>query len=298
MLVTAVTSVYHGNRGIVRCETGGTVFFVPRDPVARGRNPVAGAVLVEGAQLEARIEHVDERGFGFAQLGDTNGTQQLLLVDLTGYALGGHVHPGIVLRGAFDDSARLPCFVLGPRRAILPAFGGFTGLAMVTPARENGQIDPTVAAVCALLDVHVSVAGTRLDERPLLIVSNHVSWLDISVITSVAPVVFVAKREVGAWPFGWVPWIGWLAPQIWPIGYNLGESIGQSIVFNIANWLDGNISFGQGLINVGQDHVATFAQQAFGGRLDGLLQAPGEGLARQARRDRRPFPGQDRKSVV
>ena len=24
--------------------------------------------------------------------------------------------------------------------------------------------------------------------------------------------------EVGAWAFGWVPWIGWLAPQIWPIG--------------------------------------------------------------------------------
>jgi 1-acyl-sn-glycerol-3-phosphate acyltransferase len=54
--------------------------------------------------------------------------------------------------------------------------------------------------VCALLDVHVSVAGTRLEERPLLIVSNHVSWLDISVITSVAPVVFVAKREVASWP--------------------------------------------------------------------------------------------------
>jgi hypothetical protein len=67
-------------------DTGRTVFFVPRDPVARGRNPVAGAVLVEGAEIEARIEHVDERGFGFAQLGDTNGTRQLLLIDLTGYA--------------------------------------------------------------------------------------------------------------------------------------------------------------------------------------------------------------------
>ena len=66
--------------------------------------------------------------------------------------------------------------------------------------------------------------------------------------------------EVGAWAFGWVPWIGWLAPQIWPIGYNLGESIVQSIVFNIANWLDGNISFGQGLINVGGDTIDAFIQ--------------------------------------
>jgi lyso-ornithine lipid O-acyltransferase len=31
-------------------------------------------------------------------------------------------------------------------------------------------------------------------------VSNHTSWLDISVITAVAPVVFVAKSEVARWP--------------------------------------------------------------------------------------------------
>jgi hypothetical protein len=64
--------------------------------------------------------------------------------------------------------------------------------------------------------------------------------------------------EVGAWAFGWVPWIGWLAPQIWPIGYNLGESIVRSIVFNIADWLDGNVSFGEGLVNVGEDTIQAF----------------------------------------
>jgi lyso-ornithine lipid O-acyltransferase len=42
--------------------------------------------------------------------------------------------------------------------------------------------------------------GRRTDEWPVLIVANHTSWLDISVITAVAPVVFVAKREVAAWP--------------------------------------------------------------------------------------------------
>jgi len=54
--------------------------------------------------------------------------------------------------------------------------------------------------VCALLDIHVTIVGKRVEERPLLIVSNHVSWLDISVITSVLPVIFVAKREVASWP--------------------------------------------------------------------------------------------------
>jgi 1-acyl-sn-glycerol-3-phosphate acyltransferase len=35
--------------------------------------------------------------------------------------------------------------------------------------------------------------------RPLLIVSNHVSWLDIVVLSSRVPVTFVAKREVAGW---------------------------------------------------------------------------------------------------
>lgn len=52
----------------------------------------------------------------------------------TGYALCGHVHPGVrVTAPNGSDSARLPCFVLGPRRALLPAFGRFTGLHVVEP---------------------------------------------------------------------------------------------------------------------------------------------------------------------
>jgi 1-acyl-sn-glycerol-3-phosphate acyltransferase len=54
--------------------------------------------------------------------------------------------------------------------------------------------------VCGILGIRIRIVGRRADVAPLLIVSNHVSWLDISVITSVAPVVFVAKREVGTWP--------------------------------------------------------------------------------------------------
>jgi lyso-ornithine lipid O-acyltransferase len=54
--------------------------------------------------------------------------------------------------------------------------------------------------VCRILDVRINVVGRRADAEPLLIVANHASWLDISVITAVAPVVFVAKREVATWP--------------------------------------------------------------------------------------------------
>ena len=45
-----------------------------------------------------------------------------------GYILAGHIHPAIVLRESFGGSLRAPCFCFGPRRAILPAFGSFTGM--------------------------------------------------------------------------------------------------------------------------------------------------------------------------
>jgi 1-acyl-sn-glycerol-3-phosphate acyltransferase len=54
--------------------------------------------------------------------------------------------------------------------------------------------------VCRILAVRITTVGRWTDERPLLIVANHTSWLDISVITAVAPVVFVAKGEVATWP--------------------------------------------------------------------------------------------------
>lgn len=54
--------------------------------------------------------------------------------------------------------------------------------------------------VCRILGIRITEIGYRIGEHPLLIVSNHTSWLDISVITAVAPVVFVAKSEVAGWP--------------------------------------------------------------------------------------------------
>src|SRR5471032_1424776 len=59
--------------------------------------------------------------------------------------------------------------------------------------------------LCALIGVRISEVGARSTASPALILSNHVSWLDICVITALGPVVFVAKREVAGWPvFGWL----------------------------------------------------------------------------------------------
>jgi lyso-ornithine lipid O-acyltransferase len=54
--------------------------------------------------------------------------------------------------------------------------------------------------ICRLLGVRIAEIGACPPGRPLLVVSNHTSWLDIPVITAVSPVVFVAKREVATWP--------------------------------------------------------------------------------------------------
>jgi 1-acyl-sn-glycerol-3-phosphate acyltransferase len=55
--------------------------------------------------------------------------------------------------------------------------------------------------VCRLLGVRFHIDGAVAAGRPVLLVSNHTSWLDIPVLSAVAPVSFVAKREVGTWPF-------------------------------------------------------------------------------------------------
>ena len=49
------------------------------------------------------------------------------------YVLAGHVHPCAVLVGRGRQRERLPCFWLGHRTGVLPAFGEFTGCAEVTP---------------------------------------------------------------------------------------------------------------------------------------------------------------------
>ena len=54
--------------------------------------------------------------------------------------------------------------------------------------------------VCRLMGIRVKVTGKPSTDRPLLLLSNHNSWIDIPILASVAPVSFVAKQEVAGWP--------------------------------------------------------------------------------------------------
>ena len=52
-----------------------------------------------------------------------------------------------------------------------------------------------------LFGVRVRVVGSPpRPGGPVLVLSNHVSWLDIPVIASLVPISFVAKSEIAGWP--------------------------------------------------------------------------------------------------
>jgi 1-acyl-sn-glycerol-3-phosphate acyltransferase len=51
-----------------------------------------------------------------------------------------------------------------------------------------------------ILRIRVRTVGARVTDHPVLIVSNHVSWADIVLLGSVAPVAFIAKSEIADWP--------------------------------------------------------------------------------------------------
>jgi DNA ligase-associated metallophosphoesterase len=53
--------------------------------------------------------------------------------DPRGHVLAGHIHPAARLHGTGGTSLRAPCFWVGPRVTVLPAFGSFTGAKAITP---------------------------------------------------------------------------------------------------------------------------------------------------------------------
>lgn len=66
------------------------------------------------------------------------------------------------------------------------------------------------AKLLHILNVHIELAQDERLHAPhnVLIVSNHISWLDIFVLNAVIPMRFVAKAEVRHWPV-----LGWLCAR-------------------------------------------------------------------------------------
>lgn len=91
-----------------------------------------------------------------------------------------------------------------------------------------------------------------------VVVGNSIGSAIINTYNAIEPWVRYGF-ELATYAVGWVPYVGWLSGQIM-IFYNFGERIARSITYNIAYFLDGQVSFIQGLANVTNDTINSFIQ--------------------------------------
>jgi 1-acyl-sn-glycerol-3-phosphate acyltransferase len=70
----------------------------------------------------------------------------------------------------------------------------------LTPARRMGQVGRWSARMLRALGIRLEAQGA-IHPGPLLIVANHISWVDILAINAVHPARFVSKADVRHWPF-------------------------------------------------------------------------------------------------
>jgi 1-acyl-sn-glycerol-3-phosphate acyltransferase len=98
--------------------------------------------------------------------------------------------------------------------------------------------------VVKIVGIRLNIEGEVAREQGVLLISNHVSWLDITVLSAVAPVSFVAKQEVSTWPF--VKWLAKLQRSVFVDRNRKSEVTGK------ANEILARLKAG--------DHVVLFAE--------------------------------------
>jgi metallophosphoesterase superfamily enzyme len=53
------------------------------------------------------------------------------------YCFSGHVHPGVIIKGAGKQALKFPCYYFGKEHAVLPAFSKFTGIGLIEPKEKE-----------------------------------------------------------------------------------------------------------------------------------------------------------------
>ncbi len=56
------------------------------------------------------------------------------------------------------------------------------------------------AVICVIIGMRVRVEGDLENARPLMIVSNHISYLDILILGWKTPAIFTPKNDMAKWP--------------------------------------------------------------------------------------------------
>lgn len=75
-----------------------------------------------------------------------------------------------------------------------------TKFSKLSQAEREQQVQAWAAQMLALMGIRLVVQGTPPERGPVLVVSNHVSWLDILTIHAARHVRFVSKANVQYWP--------------------------------------------------------------------------------------------------
>lgn len=93
----------------------------------------------------------------------------------------------------------------------------FVGMSvLLLPKRYKASMYPILHRIwadqmCKALKVHIKmphIKGLYNPSKNHLIISNHETWLDIIIIASLYPTVFLAKQSVIFWPVvGWGAWV-------------------------------------------------------------------------------------------
>ena len=103
-------------------------------------------------------------------------------------------------------------FYLRIVRVLVHVVRGVLICLMVFPwldaAAKQVKIQMWSQQLLAIFRIRVKMNVVTMPLRSI-IVSNHISWLDIFVLNSLAPCRFVAKSDIRSWPL-----IGWLSEQV------------------------------------------------------------------------------------
>jgi len=160
------------------------------------------------------------------------------------------------------------------RRLVLLTLHVLLGM-LITPLavkRRNGSglhTNPHVTSwwhnrTADILGVRITVSGPR-PRSPALLVSNHVSWLDIVVLGGLTHTDFLSKYEIREWPV-----VGWLAARSGTLfirrGNNEAGAIGQQIGNRLRD--EGILTlFPEGTTTDGRD-VRPFFSRLFAAAID------------------------------
>ena len=114
-----------------------------------------------------------------------------------------------------------------------------------------------------IIGIEIQVEG-QLQKSPSFIVANHISWLDIIIISSILPVSFLSKAEIRNWPV-----IGTLAAKAGTLFIHRGRGSGEAIdLMNIKLSARHNVvSFPEGKTTDGTS-VDTFHPRLFASAIE------------------------------